>query len=109
MVGPTKVAAVVLGQFGIRVNCLSPYRLATPLGIRYLGLNDEQLENWMSLHANLKGLNMRAEDIANVALYLARDEVEYVSGHNLLIDEGYTIVNPLFGMFQYPDSCRLFE
>lgn len=31
IVGLTKNLAVELGQFGIRVNCLSPYALATPI------------------------------------------------------------------------------
>ncbi|KAL5739974.1 hypothetical protein ACOSQ2_029154 [Xanthoceras sorbifolium] len=105
VVGLTKNVAVELGQFGIRVNCLSPYLLATPLAKNFLGINDEELEKGISnLHANLKGVTLKAGDIANAALYLAGDEARYVSGHNLFIDGGFTIVNPSFNLFQYPDD-----
>ncbi|KAI5323006.1 hypothetical protein L3X38_032078 [Prunus dulcis] len=40
------------------------------------------------------------EDIAKAALYLGSDESKYVSGHNLLVDGGYIIVNARFCMFQ---------
>jgi NAD(P)-dependent dehydrogenase (short-subunit alcohol dehydrogenase family) len=34
---------------------------------------------------------LEAEDIARAALYLASDEAKYVSGHNLVVDGGYTV------------------
>ncbi|KAK9985896.1 hypothetical protein SO802_030847 [Lithocarpus litseifolius] len=104
VLGLTKNAAVELGQFGIRVNCLSPYALATPLATKFVGVDDETLENVMNSLANLKGVTLKAEDVANAALFLASDESRYVSGHNLLIDGGFSIVNPSFNMFRYPDS-----
>ncbi|PRQ44060.1 putative secoisolariciresinol dehydrogenase [Rosa chinensis] len=103
--GLTKNAAVELGQFGIRVNCLSPYALVTPLATKFVGLDDEGFENMMSSLANLKGVTLKAQDVANAALYLASDEARYISGHNLLIDGGFSIVNPSFSnMFQYPEE-----
>jgi NAD(P)-dependent dehydrogenase (short-subunit alcohol dehydrogenase family) len=104
VLGLTKNAAVELGQFGIRVNCLSPYALATPLATKFVGVDDEGLENVTNSLANLKGVTHKVEDVANAALYFASDESRYVSGHNLLIDGGFSIVNPSFHMFQYPDS-----
>lgn len=101
VVGLTKNAAVELGQFGIRVNCLSPYALATPLATKFVGANDEELENIMGSLANLKGVTLKADDVANAALYFASDDSRYISGHNLLIDGGFSIVNPSFHMFQY--------
>ena len=106
VVGLTKNTAVELGQFGIRVNCLSPYGVATRLANNFVGLDleDEELEKQINLIANLKGVTLKTEDIANAALYLASDEAKYVSGHNLLIDGGFSIVNPSFNMFQYPEN-----
>ncbi|GAB4833317.1 hypothetical protein Ancab_031563 [Ancistrocladus abbreviatus] len=101
ILGLTRNAAVELGQFGIRVNCLSPYALSTPLACSFVGLNDEELEKISEVHANLKGLALKVEDIANAALFLASDESRYVSGHNLVIDGGFSIYNPSFGLFKY--------
>ncbi|XLS61911.1 hypothetical protein HN51_016139, partial [Arachis hypogaea] len=104
VVGLTKNAAVELGQFGIRVNCLSPYALATPLATKFVGVNDEELENVMNSLANLKGVTLKTDDVANAALYFASDDSRYVSGQNLLVDGGFSIVNPSFHMFQYPQD-----
>ncbi|KAA0043844.1 hypothetical protein IC582_009250 [Cucumis melo] len=100
VVGLTKNAAVELGQFGIRVNCLSPYALVTPLATKFVGLNGAEFEEVMGSKANLKGVTLKAEDVANAALFLASDESRYVSGHNLLIDGGFSIVNPNINIFQ---------
>ncbi|KAJ4705337.1 secoisolariciresinol dehydrogenase-like [Melia azedarach] len=97
--GLTRNAAVELGQLGIRVNCLSPYGIATPMISTYSGFTAEQFENWMGSCGNLKGVTLKGEDITNAALYLASDGAKYVSGHNLFIDGGFTVVNPSFGMF----------
>ncbi|PON82924.1 Short-chain dehydrogenase/reductase [Trema orientale] len=104
VVGLTRNAAVELGQFGIRVNCLSPYGVATPFGREFIGLGDDELEGLFGSFANLKGVTLKAEDVANAALFLACEEGRYVSGHNLVVDGGVTIVNPSFGVFRYPDD-----
>ncbi|XP_077217511.1 secoisolariciresinol dehydrogenase-like [Tasmannia lanceolata] len=98
VVGLTKNTAVELGRFGIRVNCVSPYGLVTPLAERFFERKGKELEKAMEVTANLKGVYLKAEDIANAALYLGSDESKYVSGHNLVVDGGYTIVNPMFAM-----------
>ncbi|KAJ6749992.1 hypothetical protein OIU85_000602 [Salix viminalis] len=101
----TRNAAAELGQFGIRVNCLSPYALATPLARKFIGIDDDDvLETAMNSFANLKAVTLKTEDVANAALYLASDEGRYISGHNLFIDGGFSVQNPTFQMFQYPDS-----
>lgn len=104
VLGLTRNLAVELRQFGIRVNCLSPYALATPLATKFVGLDDENLEIAMNAFANLKGVTLRRDDVANAALYLASDDAKYVSGQNLFIDGGFGIVNSAIQIFQYPDS-----
>ncbi|XP_019195765.1 PREDICTED: secoisolariciresinol dehydrogenase-like [Ipomoea nil] len=102
--GLTKNLAVELGQFGIRVNCVSPYAMATPLATKFVGVNDEDLENTMNTLANLKGVTLKVDDVASAALFLASDEAKYISGHNLFIDGGFSIHNSAFRIFQYPES-----
>ncbi|KAJ9558945.1 hypothetical protein OSB04_013559 [Centaurea solstitialis] len=92
-------------SFGnLQVNCLSPYGLATPMATNFLSLEVEDFENMLNSFGNLKGPTLRTDDIAKTALFLVSDEAQYISGHNLLIDGGYSIVNPSFNMFKYPKN-----
>lgn len=104
VLGLTKNLAVELGQFGIRVNCLSPYAMVTPMATKIIGLENEELENAMSTIGNLKGATLKVDDVAKAALFLASDDAQYISGHNLFIDGGFTVSNPGLGMFKYPES-----
>ncbi|PQQ15126.1 secoisolariciresinol dehydrogenase-like [Prunus yedoensis var. nudiflora] len=97
LVGLVRNTAVELGQHGIRVNCVSPYIVATPLARELFKLDDDKLHG---AYSNLKGGVLKAEDIAEAALYLGSDESKYVSGHNLLVDGGFTILNAGFCMFE---------
>nr|XP_023885672.1 momilactone A synthase-like [Quercus suber] len=96
LVGLMRNTAVELGQFGIRVNCVSPYLVATPLAKDFFKLDDDAVYR---VYSNLKGEVLQSDDIAEAALYLGSDESKYVSGHNIVIDGGFTIVNPGFCMF----------
>ncbi|KAB5561633.1 hypothetical protein DKX38_006590 [Salix brachista] len=90
VLGLMRNAAVELGQFGIRVNCVSPYTVATEMSRNFLKMTDDEIR---SGYSNLKGAIMRPEDVAEAALFLASDDSRYVSGHNLVVDGGFTIVN----------------
>ncbi|XP_059428271.1 (+)-borneol dehydrogenase 1-like [Corylus avellana] len=100
ILGLARNLAAELGQHGIRVNCVSPYAVITGiLG----GVNEAdvpQMEAAVSEVGNLKGQILKAESVARAALYLASDEADYVSGLNLLVDGGYSAVNPSMMNFQ---------
>lgn len=96
----TKLAGVELGQHNIRVNCISPGAIATPIfwggSERANALSEEENTKKMEkLQRNLakatplpdSGL---ASDIAHGALYLASDEGRFVNSHDLVIDGGRT-------------------
>ncbi|XP_010248440.1 PREDICTED: secoisolariciresinol dehydrogenase-like [Nelumbo nucifera] len=101
-VGLTKNAAVELGKYGIGVNCLSPFGIATPLFKSSFKLNgDQETEEIICAAANLKGVTLKVEVVAQAELYLGSDDSRYVSGHNLFIDGDFSIVNPSFNIFNY--------
>lgn len=98
VVGLMKNLCVELGQHGIRVNCISPCAIATPLLTGVMGLEKPQVEGLVCAAAVLKGVVAEAEDVAAAALYLASDEAKCVSGLNLMVDCGYSTTNLSFSM-----------
>lgn len=77
---------------GIRCNSIHPDGVRTAMVGRFaLGtdeVSDSDLENMESMTANPL---MTPEDIANMVLFLASDESKYITGAELLIDNGATI------------------
>jgi len=109
VIGLTKNGAAELGKYGIRVNTVSPYGVATALAVQYFKQGDSPsiteedkaaLEGFCNSIGNLQGHTLKAEDIAEAGLYLASDESKYVSGHNLVVDGGFTVVNHSWGLYR---------
>ncbi|KAK8649392.1 hypothetical protein V6N13_130121 [Hibiscus sabdariffa] len=88
------VSLAYLGEHGIRVNCISPYAIPTPLLVNLLDISDKRkAEETISTNGVLRGTVLETEDIAKAALFLASDEAKYVSGVNLPVDGAYTLDN----------------
>lgn len=100
VVGLTKNVAGELGRHGIRVNCVSPYAVPTGLSMPHLPQGerkDDALKDFLAFvggEANLKGVDLLPKDVAEAVLYLASDEARYISALNLLVDGGFTAMNP---------------
>jgi NAD(P)-dependent dehydrogenase (short-subunit alcohol dehydrogenase family) len=85
----TRNMALDYAQDGIRVNCLCPGLIETPLVAGLLSPElahvREQMRSW---HA-LQRLG-RPEEVAACALFLASDDASFVTGHALVVDGGWT-------------------
>lgn len=86
----TKTAALELGEYGIRCNCICPGVIATPLAAGHPATTPEQLDKLKRSLGKTQVLGRIGDprDIANAALWLASDESSYVTGHAQVIDGG---------------------
>ncbi|MEQ8718505.1 MAG: SDR family oxidoreductase [Acidimicrobiales bacterium] len=94
VVGLTKSVAAEVGSWGIRVNCIGPHSMATPMVAQgHFGDPDaiDAVVEELKETSPLKGRPGLASDVANAALWLASDESGYTSGHCLMTDAGFTI------------------
>jgi len=78
----TRFLAAYWGDNNIRVNCISPGGLAHP------GENEEFLKRY-SARVPL-GRKAGLDDVSGAVVYLASDASAYVTGHNLVVDGGWT-------------------
>lgn len=90
----TRSVAMELGESGIRVNCICPGGIATPIFGRAFGLSleaaEEMAESLKTSLTNLQPIKRAGlpEDIARAALWLASDDSSFVNGHALVVDGG---------------------
>ena len=93
VVGMTKNLAAEMGGYGVRVNCIAPAGMATPMVADVLTGDHHNLDDTIAALAEaspLKGRAGLAQDVANAALWLASDESGYTSGLTLTVDAGAT-------------------
>ncbi|XP_023760734.1 (+)-cis,trans-nepetalactol synthase NEPS1 [Lactuca sativa] len=91
VIGLMKSASKQLGQYGIRVNAVSPSVVATPLMCNMLEKEAAEVEKIFEPFTSLKGVILKAEDVAHAVLFLANGESGFITGHDLAVDGGFTI------------------
>lgn len=82
----TQTAAVEYGPRGIRVNCVAPGIIDTPLAM-------DEAPDMVTRNANvftLLGRIGRPEELAAAVHFMASDDASYVTGQTLLVDGGWS-------------------
>ncbi len=96
VVGLTKTAAIELGPYGIRVNSIHPWGVATPMALEdptvpeMLGANSHYMGSFGSILSDVTHAD--PDDISNAVVYLASDLSRCVTGIQLPVDMGATTV-----------------
>lgn len=89
IVGMTKNVSSHYGQRGIRSNAIAPGQIETGFVAAMSGMDKEGLE-LATRGVNLMSRVGNVTDIANIAIFLASDESDYVNGVTITADGGWT-------------------
>ena len=95
MVNLTQNLAVRHGPAGVRVNCIAPGSIRTPIWADRVATDPgvfDTLAPWYPLRRVGE-----PEDIANAALFLASDEASWITGVTLCVDGGLMAGSDKFG------------
>jgi NAD(P)-dependent dehydrogenase (short-subunit alcohol dehydrogenase family) len=96
----TRAMAMDHAQDGVRVNCIAPGPVYTPM-VYSGGMTDEVRER--RKRASPLGIEGTGWDIGYAALFLASEEARYITGVVLVVDGGVTVSSPPRG---YEDTAR---
>ncbi len=84
----TKSLALELASFGVRVNCVAPADILTPLTVNQLKISGETVEDLEKLYP--MGRIGKAEEVAETINFLASEKASFITGAILTVDGGLT-------------------
>ena len=87
----TRAMAVDHGKDGIRVNCVAPGPVYTPM-VYQRGMSTQQRDR--RRQASVMGREGTGWDIGHAVRFLLSDYARYITGHTLVVDGGATLVGP---------------
>jgi 3-oxoacyl-[acyl-carrier protein] reductase len=90
VIAMTRVAAVENGRYNIRVNCICPGAIETPMAVR-IRRGAEPKQQAINRISVLERMG-RPEEIARMALFLASDDGSFATGAPFIVDGGWTIL-----------------
>jgi NAD(P)-dependent dehydrogenase (short-subunit alcohol dehydrogenase family) len=101
----TRTVATELGESGVRVNCICPGGIATPLLASVFGEGEAAVATLRQVLAVAQPIRRAGlpEDIARAAVWLASDESSFVNGQAIVVDGGLTAGRP---WSQTPEPMR---
>ncbi len=88
----TRNMAMDLAPYRIRVNCVCPGTILTPISFRHMekvGMTPEEFNVEEGAKTFLGRVGQPSE-VAHAILFLASDEASYITGASLMVDGGYT-------------------
>ena len=91
----TQAIAIEVGHDRIRVNCICPGGVNTPLVYKGMPGGQEGAEKSMARMQPIPRAG-RPDDIANMALFLASDDAEWITGTAMVVDGGMATGNQRF-------------
>jgi NAD(P)-dependent dehydrogenase (short-subunit alcohol dehydrogenase family) len=94
MLGYTRQVARELASRGVRINCVSPGYMRTPMSTGERdGLDAAGQEERIAAFGRLvpMGRTGSVDDIAAAVAYLASDDAQYVTGQEIVVDGGYLV------------------
>lgn len=84
----TKSLALELASFGVRVNCVAPADILTPLTLNQLKNSGETVEDLAKLYP--VGRIGKPEEVAEAIYFLASEKASFITGTILSVDGGLT-------------------
>jgi 3-hydroxybutyrate dehydrogenase len=88
VVGITRTAALEYAKQGIRVNCVCPGYIRTPMVEYVIQHEGHQLEEQIVSREPIGRLGT-PEEIAETVVWLCSDAASFVTGHTMTVDGGY--------------------